>query len=85
MYTLVHDAGLRRGLMAEAPSLILSIFVAEMFFKFHSFTLECAAFLAIWFVISYVFSLVRRFWPARQKGEPKLLRTKQSPIVIDGN
>lgn len=30
------------------PSLGVSLVVAEKFFKFHSFTLECLAFLALW-------------------------------------
>jgi hypothetical protein len=30
------------------PSLGVSLIVAERFFKFHSFTLECLAFLALW-------------------------------------
>ena len=29
----------------------LAWIIAELFYKFHSFTLECAAFLATWFVI----------------------------------
>lgn len=66
MYTLVRHAGLRRELTAEATSLFLSMLAAELFYKFHSFTLECAAFLATWFAVSYLFSLARVGRAARQ-------------------
>lgn len=54
MYTLIRHAGLRQSLQHEAPSLGLSMIVAELFYKFHSFTLECGAFLVTWFVVSWV-------------------------------
>jgi hypothetical protein len=66
MYTLLHNIGLRRGLLAEAPSLVLSLFVAEMFYKFHSFTLESVSFLATWYAVGYLFSLVRSSRSAKQ-------------------
>lgn len=69
MYTLLHQSRLREGLLVETPSLVLSIYVAEMFYKFHSFTLECIAFLATWFVMSYLFSLIRDVWSAKQDGQ----------------
>jgi hypothetical protein len=36
------------------PPLVASLVVAEMFFKFHSFTLECLAFLALWRSLDWV-------------------------------
>jgi len=69
MYTLLRDLGLRKALLAEAPWLFLSMVIAEMFYKFHSFTLECGAFLATWFVVSYLSSLVRSVWSAKQQVE----------------
>lgn len=54
MYTLIRQAGLRQSLVHEAPSLTASMIVAELFYKFHSFTLECAAFLATWVVVSWL-------------------------------
>jgi hypothetical protein len=56
MYALLRQVGIREGVFVEAPSFALSLVVAESFYKFHSFTLECLAFLATWFVVS---SLVR--------------------------
>lgn len=54
MYSLVRRLGTREGLLVEAPSLIAAMLVAELFYKFHSFTLECLAFLATWTVASLV-------------------------------
>jgi hypothetical protein len=36
----------------------VAFLIAEFFYKFHSFTLECLAFLATWFVLSVIQSLV---------------------------
>lgn len=54
MLTLLKTLTLRDLLIAEAPSLILSLAIAEVFYKFHSFTLECLAFLATWSVVGWV-------------------------------
>jgi hypothetical protein len=54
MYTLMQHVGLRRGVLVEAPSLAVSVVCAELFYKFHSFSLECMAFLATWLAVSYV-------------------------------
>ena len=50
----------RQDLVVEAPSLGVALVVAELFYKFHSFTRECLAFLATWYVLSLVGDLVRR-------------------------
>jgi hypothetical protein len=60
VYTLLHHLRTRQGLLTEVPAFLLSWIVAEMFYKFHSFTLECAAFLATWLVLSFITSLVIR-------------------------
>jgi len=51
MFTLVRSLPLRQLLLAQAPILALSLVIAEIFYKFHSFTLECIAFLATWYVL----------------------------------
>jgi hypothetical protein len=51
MYTLVSVLSLKRWAYEQVPALALAWLIAEMFYKFHSFTLECAAFLATWFVL----------------------------------
>ena len=46
------------GLIGDhAPSAAVSIVIAELFYKFHSFTLECVAFLATWYVVDQVVSV----------------------------
>jgi hypothetical protein len=56
MYSLISQLGWRQGLQREAPALCLSMVAAELFYKFHSFTLECLAFLATWCVVSSIFA-----------------------------
>src|SRR5438067_1541025 len=56
MYTLLRSVGFRKSLIVEAPSLAVSMLVAEVYYKFHSFGLECAAFLLTWTAVSYTFS-----------------------------
>lgn len=51
MYTLIRSMPLRQLLSEQMPVITLSFIIAEIFYKFHSFTLECAAFLATWFVL----------------------------------
>jgi hypothetical protein len=58
MYTLLQSPGLRKKLLLEVPSLGISILTAEALYKFHSFVLECVAFLATWFVVSYLLSRI---------------------------
>lgn len=65
MYTIVKTSGAKKLLATEAPAFILSLFLAESLYKFGSFTLECLAFLATWFIISFLvttlfFSLDKR-------------------------
>jgi hypothetical protein len=67
MFTLIRNAGLRKTLSAEATPLASALLIAEFFFKFHSFTLECVAFLATWFAVSYLFSLIKGFRPDKSK------------------
>ncbi len=43
-----------RAFLARTPGLILAFTLAEFFYKFHSFALECGAFLLTWLVIDVV-------------------------------
>lgn len=54
MYTLVTRTQSRLTLMNETAALVVALIIAELFFKFHSFTLECAAFLATWTVLDWI-------------------------------
>ena len=60
MYSLFRLMPLRRVLQEQVPALGASFIIAEVFYKFHSFTLETVAFLATWGVIDAAIQLVRR-------------------------
>jgi len=61
MYTLIQSISLRQLLLEQGPALVVAFLIAEIFYKFHSFTLECIAFLATWFALDLVIQLVRRW------------------------
>lgn len=54
MFALISELKLRPTLMREGPALAASMLIAETFYKLHSFTLECVAFLATWYVLSSI-------------------------------
>jgi len=58
MYTLIRLISIRQLFIEQLPALGFSIFIAELFYKFHSFTLECLAFLATWYAIDVSISFV---------------------------
>jgi hypothetical protein len=51
MYTLIREGSIQDLLVRQGPTLIASLVIAELFFKFGSFLLEVVAFLATWFVL----------------------------------
>lgn len=50
MFTLIHSRPAGQVVSRSLPTLVVSLLIAEFFYKFHSFTLECLAFLATWYV-----------------------------------
>lgn len=60
IYELVRQVGVTRFLAREAVPMSVSLILAELFYKFGSFTLEAVAFLATWYVLSAVTSAVIR-------------------------
>ena len=58
MYTLLRSLSGRQLLTTQAPAFLVAFLIAEFFYKFHSFTLECLAFLATWFVIDLAVTLI---------------------------
>lgn len=42
------------------PPLVVAFVVAELFYKFHSFTLECGAFLVTWRLLDWGYQFVAR-------------------------
>ena len=59
MFTLAKLLPLRQLLAEQVPAITASFLIAELFYKFHSFTLECLAFLATWSVLDGLINLVR--------------------------
>jgi hypothetical protein len=53
MYSLIHALP-RTAMITQGVALVLSLLVAELFYKFHSFTLEALAFLATWYVLGAI-------------------------------
>ncbi len=51
---------------------IFALSVAETFYRFHSFTLECLAFLATWYGFSWTLNLARKF--GHQTDAPRHVR-----------
>lgn len=51
MFTLVRAVPLRRLAFEHVPTLGLSLAIAEVAFKFHSFLLEASAFLVTWYAL----------------------------------
>ncbi|HSD60255.1 MAG TPA: hypothetical protein VLC55_05315 [Burkholderiales bacterium] len=54
MQQMIRAHGLIPTLTREAPAALGALLIAEAFYKFHSFTLECLAFLATWYALSWV-------------------------------
>ena len=63
MYLLLKNAGLKKFLTGELPSLSLSLILAEVFYKFGSFLLECGAFLGTWYIISLCYNTLLNIKP----------------------
>ena len=58
MYTLVRSMPLSQLLIQQVPAILISMIIAEIFYKFRSFTLETLAFLATWFVIDAILKFI---------------------------
>ena len=57
MYSTITSLPLGTVAITEVPAFGAALVIAEIFYKFHSFTLELVAFLVTWFVLG---------WAARQ-------------------
>lgn len=68
MFTLLRTLPPRRILVEQMPSIAAAWLVAELFYKFQSFSLECAAFLATWFVFDALIQGLRRLVVALRRG-----------------
>ena len=62
MYSLISRIGLIGTAKNELLPLLLSVVAAEALYKFHSFSLECLAFLATWYVLSALQKQIERLF-----------------------
>ena len=69
MFELLRSSTLRHLLSRQAPALVISLVVAELFYKFGSFTLECLGFLVTWFVLDAVFAQIGRALSGAAEGK----------------
>jgi hypothetical protein len=51
MFSLIHAARPGSLLLCEAPPFAAALVIAELFYKLHSFSLECLAFLGTWYLL----------------------------------
>ncbi|HEY3040104.1 MAG TPA: hypothetical protein VGJ66_15300 [Pyrinomonadaceae bacterium] len=59
MYTMIKRISYGELLLEQLPVLTASLLIAEFFYRFHSFTLECVAFLTIWYALDAGIKLLR--------------------------
>ena len=57
MFELIRSSSSRELLTRHAPGLLITFVIAELFYKWGSFSLECLGFLATWFVLDALFAL----------------------------
>lgn len=70
MFTLVRTLPLKALLAEQLPTLLAAWLVAELFYKFKSFSLECAAFLVTWFVFDALVQAVKSVVSGPHPGDP---------------
>jgi hypothetical protein len=67
MHKFIASMSSREIFLEQLPAFGVSLITAELFYKFHSFTLECLAFLATWYLVDLlIVSPVSRFLMSRQ-------------------
>ncbi len=63
MYTLFSQSSARTLLLTQAPAAGTALVLAEMFYRFGSFALECMAFLATWGILDLALTAAWRLLP----------------------
>ena len=57
MFTLIRMLPGRQIMLQQLPPFAAAWLVAELFYKFKSFSLECAAFIVTWYVLDALVQL----------------------------
>lgn len=60
MFTLLQAISPRDVLVRQLPAMGISLVIAELFYTFGSFTLECLAFLGTWYLVDGLRDVVGR-------------------------
>lgn len=60
MFSLISTVPLRKILERELLPFSIALIVAQLYFKWGSFTLELVGFIFTWFVLGYVAQLLAR-------------------------
>jgi hypothetical protein len=76
MYTLLGKLTRHQLFSQQIPSMLVALVCAELFYKFHSFILECAAFLVTWFVFDALSSLLYRRVVQQPAGAPTRVQSR---------
>ncbi len=72
MYQMIKSNGIRQTVVQELPPAAIALVIAELFYKFHSFVLECLAFLATWYVLSLILNILSKAFSKAQRSPPQL-------------
>lgn len=69
MFELIRRLTLRQLTFEQLPLLLISLGIAEMFYKFHSFLLETGAFLLTWFALGALYAGLKSLFvrPAEER------------------
>ncbi len=60
MYSLLTKIGLARSVRAEFLPFVIALFIAQLFFKWGSFSLELLGFLVVWGVLGFLFDRINQ-------------------------
>ena len=60
MYSLLTKIGLARSVRAEFLPFVIALVVAQLFFKWGSFSLELLGFLVVWGVLGFLFDRINQ-------------------------
>jgi len=59
MYELIRRLTLKQLTQEQLPLLVMSLGIAELFYKFHSFLLEAGAFLLTWLALDALYAAIK--------------------------
>ena len=71
LYSLIKLNSRKTVLQHELPSFIVALIIAQLFFKWGSFTLELVGFIATWYVLGFAINLLTR---TTRKSNPQKLQ-----------